>query len=352
MSIENEIKSIPSDVENIVKGDIKIGKARVPKIAVVGGVVGLVAFIALKSRGKGGSFIPSGLQSNTTSQLSEDGSTATIPNSSQSALDSLLGNTTPPDASGIPLPNIPLPDLGNISTDFPQLPSLPQITLPDFGSLPSTDFSLPSIPYMQPDSGYMSGYDLLGDRAYPNTGIVPPAYTNSAIQPPNPKKVVPQPTKQYKGGTSIPVGSTNTQSRVTGSKTPVKNTGIVPPKLQLPQLNTIPKAVNFFVNGVQQFTNAVKVIQQPKPISIPSSKPTTVVSKPPVTYNPITGSGYIPPVIIKQPAPSPVVYNPVTGYGTSYSYKPAPLPPPPVFTKQSSASAASKVTGKATKVTY
>lgn len=340
MSLENEIKAIPTDVENIVKGDIKLGKTKVPKVAVVAGVVGVVAFIALKSRKSSGgsnSLIPSYLQGQT--QLGSDGSTASVPNSSQSALDSVLGNTTPPDASGIPLPNIPLPDLGTINTNLPSLPSLPDIQLP---TLPATDFSMPSVPYLSPDY-QLPDFSQLGSNLrssdynpFVNTGFMGD-YNSSSFN--TPSKLTPKPTQHA----NIP---TSTKSSYTGSKLPTRGQAPIPTNTGVIKPNPVLNVVQSFVNGVLQFNQLAKKVSSAVATPKPTPKPTVPTSKPPVTYNPLSS------ISVPKPTYTPV-YNPLASVSVPV-YKPAPLPPPTnynPYSKQSSTAVANK-TGSPVKVAY
>lgn len=87
MSFEDEISQIPSDIGNLVKGDVSVGSLKVPKIAIAVGAVGLVAFIALRGRNKGSSAEPYPLTGNTDSSGNNPLNSSIIPSATNFGYD-------------------------------------------------------------------------------------------------------------------------------------------------------------------------------------------------------------------------------------------------------------------------
>jgi hypothetical protein len=160
-NIEDEVTKIPNDIANVVRGDIKLGNTRVPKIIPVVGVVGVVAFLAIKNRSKGSGSAVVSPNGSVLSSPQEN----TLPQDAQNGLIDSLGNLPDfkPDTGGssgtttlpeVTLPDIKLPDLGNFNLPNFPTPDLSSYSLPSLASFDyGQNYSEPpqqsySVPYM------------------------------------------------------------------------------------------------------------------------------------------------------------------------------------------------------------
>lgn len=156
--IGDGVKAIPEDLSKLVKGDIKLGKLKIPKIAVAGVAVGVVVFVALKSRSKSGSVSTGFLSTNKADEYSSSNQEQPLPSASPLVGNPLGSIVNPASPSQVTLPSIPTPSV-------PELSGLP--------NLEPIDLSNSNIPILS--TAYNPNTDFGDATNYAgNTGFVTP----------------------------------------------------------------------------------------------------------------------------------------------------------------------------------
>jgi len=318
--IGEEVKGIPEDIGNLVKGDVKLGKFKVPKIAIGGVIVAVVAFLALRSGSKKGS---SGVSASGGSSDSGSGFFGLGGSSGGSGgIDTSGSNGTGNAATDLinSLPDIPLPDV-SLPVFSGSVPTSPVGIneyggIPDFGLFP-LDGSNQAINGMDNNIPYMTSgipnYDPAEGR-----GFVPPP-KNSTEKTTNPLKKGLGTKPNSTGVIKLPSSGGILGRVLSGSNDPAKGRGIMKPSTNTPVVkaggtNTgfIGTAAKPVVNTVKAATNSVSSFlgnkPTPKPIPVVAPKPITPI----INYG--GSGGYY------NPTANVNIYNPfnLNGYYDKY----------------------------------
>ena len=287
MSFKDELEDIPEEIEHAFSGSVSIGKTKVPKAVIIGGVIVIVAvvFVVLKNKGKGGT---GGQNSNPTSNIpnaftpdsgsgsgqgGSGGSGSVVPTSGD-----LIGN--------IPLPSIPLPDFSSVGfNDNTQIPSIPYMSsgggyFPDSPFIPDT--YNPSLPVTQSNDP-SGGHGIISPLQLPKGGVKRGVVTRTPV------------TKQ---------ASSNNPLTLKGSSKAVSNGQMFGNILQ-PAVNSVKpltNVVSIFSNFISGFSQPKAILKPPTnvtfsklPNAIPSQPKVINSYKAPVSaYTPYTTPNYIP----------------------------------------------------------
>lgn len=248
---------------DVVKGDIKLGKAKIPKIVPVVVVVGVIAYLALKSRKTTNN---SGKIATETKQESglglPDNSAPQDYNTNQGDLNLPL----PDIGSGVSLPNLPdipsLPELPPIS--FPQLPQIPQLDTSSFYS--PIDQYVPTIapiqsiqPIPQPTnySSTVNTFNPVKTRAQSSKPVVSSG--------PKSSYVAPKPTINSRNVGNL-FGVLRVTPQPTKTKPPPARTSKYIPPTQKPTYKPPSPVTSRYTPPVQQKVTKITTKPTPKPI--------------------------------------------------------------------------------------
>lgn len=345
MGFEEEIKGIPQDLEGIVKGDVSVGKLKIPKVAIAAVVIGGVAIFGYMNRNKtsnAGSTNEDGSPNTGSFGTSQgDASTSTPTGGSTDS------GTTPIDAGTNPFVNSGFTGLGGVGGDLLDnytnkntsedkgftLPSLPDFNNGSGYGLPSIpSFDNSQVPYLSyGDSGQFSS------PLQPTAQGIAPAYSPTPITP-NPLKTVISSIGVGVKGVGNAAGFAGTPAKAsvqnsTGSNGGVANLLKGSQSMVKPVANSTVHVVNSSVGGASSFLGAalskpvasspkaaVQAIQQSlKPISTVASYFTNFFTpKPYVAPKPVP--------VYHAPVYTPPVYHAPTSYFGGYNYNPVPVP--------------------------